>query len=279
MQYQKAFPEREPSAYLAWLKNIGRQGMGKGLRFLSAVICFAAVILVSGCATVPRRDIARPEGIYHVVGRGQTLWRIANTYGVDIQELIRVNRIRDPRQIGVGQNLFIPGARNLLPVEPFGGVSVEKTEQLVRIKQGFSKWRYITVHHSGTLSGNAACFDNMHRARKMGGLFYHFVIGNGTDSGDGEVEVGWRWRQQKPVNRPFDIQICLVGDFNRQQITEAQFKSLVELINILSRQYNISLDNIRRHKDVGKKATECPGANFPFRKLLRELRGKVGYEK
>ena len=47
-------------------------------------------------------------------------------------------------------------------------------------------------------------------------VFYHFVIGNGTDSQDGEIEVGWRWRRQIEVERSGDIQICLVGDFNRQ---------------------------------------------------------------
>ena len=28
------------------------------------------------------------------------------------------------------------------------------------------------------------------------GLAYHFLIGNGIDSGDGEVEIGPRWKRQ-----------------------------------------------------------------------------------
>ena len=49
------------------------------------------------------------------------------------------------------------------------------------------RWRYIVVHHSETREGNARAFDYYHRhVRGMeNGLAYHFVIGNGTSSGDG----------------------------------------------------------------------------------------------
>ncbi len=108
--------------------------------------------------------------------------------------------------------------------------------------------------------------------RHMGGLFYHFVIGNGHGSGDGEVEVGWRWEKQKFVNRPFDIQICLVGNFNYQQVSPAQFNSLAELISILQRQYGISISKIRTHKDIPGLITECPGRNFSLYRLLAGLK-------
>ena len=40
---------------------------------------------------------------------------------------------------------------------------------------------------------------------------------------------------------------------------------------VLRKQYNIPLGNIRKHKDIESKITECPGDNFPFYKLLTEL--------
>ena len=60
------------------------------------------------------------------------------------------------------------------------------------------RWRYIAVHNSGTRQGNARAFEYYHRrVRHMkNGLAYHFVIGNGSSSGDGEIEIGNRWRQQ-----------------------------------------------------------------------------------
>jgi murein DD-endopeptidase MepM/ murein hydrolase activator NlpD len=47
-------------------------------------------------------------GIYHKVERGQTLWRIAKTYDVDLEELARINRIPDTSAIETGQLIFIP---------------------------------------------------------------------------------------------------------------------------------------------------------------------------
>jgi lipoprotein NlpD len=58
------------------------------------------------------------SGIYHTVERGQTLWRICKAYGVDMQEVAEINGLSDPTLIGVGQEIFIPGARRELKVEP-----------------------------------------------------------------------------------------------------------------------------------------------------------------
>lgn len=227
----------------------------------------------SGCATVPYQpQVIRPEGIYHIVGSGQTLYRISKTYGVDIKELMRLNGIRDSDELGVGERLFIPRANAPLTIEPYRPQSLEPIEKLVGKKHYGVKWRYITLHHSATLEGNAEAFDRNHRRRRMGGLFYHFVIGNGRGSGDGEVEVGWRWMRQVEVERRRDIQVCLVGDFNRQQLSAEQFNSLVKLLKVLTRQYSISTQHIRKHDDIADKFTECPGESFPFYKVLAELR-------
>ena len=232
------------------------------------------ILLFTGCATVPYQPqgFIRPEGVYHIVGSGQTLYRISKVYGIDVKEIMRLNNIKDPHRIGVGEGLFIPGARVPLTVEPYRPLTSEPIEKLVGPKQYRVKWKFITLHHSATKDGNAEVFDHNHRRRRIGGLFYHFVIGNGTGSADGEIEVGWRWMRQVKAERRGDIQICLVGDFNQQEISEAQFRSLVRLLKILTQQYSIPLYNIRRHKDVEGKVTECPGRNLPFYRILAELR-------
>lgn len=48
-------------------------------------------------------------GIYHTVRKGETVWRIAQTYGVEPEELIRINQLADNAQIEKDQLLFIPG--------------------------------------------------------------------------------------------------------------------------------------------------------------------------
>ncbi len=148
---------------------------------------------------------------------------------------------------------------------------LETVQKTVGPKCSTSDWRYITLHHSATLEGNAECFDRNHLARNLGGLFYHFVIGNGTLSGNGEIETGWRWQKQEAANRLADIQICLVGNFSQETVGPEQLEALIKLIKVLRQQYNVPLGNIRRHKDIAGRATECPGTNFPFEQLLAAL--------
>jgi len=57
--------------------------------------------------------------VTHVVEPGQTLWRIARTYGVEIESLQRENGIDDPARIAEGQALRIPGADIVREVPPF----------------------------------------------------------------------------------------------------------------------------------------------------------------
>lgn len=231
------------------------------------------VVFFTGCVSVPRPyQMPQVGGVYHVVGSGQTLYRIAKVYNADLNEIMRLNDIRDPRHLGVGQELFIPGASRRLYVEPYRPETPQSIRQLVGPRYFSSRWSFITIHHSATSVGNAGSFDRTHRRRRMGGLFYHFVIGNGHGSGDGDVEVGWRWKRQKCANRPQDIQICLVGNFNRQYPTSFQLNSLSEIIRILRGQYNIPYRNIRRHKDVPGVITECPGRNFSLYRLLADLK-------
>lgn len=59
------------------------------------------------------------RGAYHTVESGQTLWRIAKTYDVDIQDIAEENNIIDQSQIKTGQKIFIPGAFRALKVEPY----------------------------------------------------------------------------------------------------------------------------------------------------------------
>ncbi|HXT54569.1 MAG TPA: LysM peptidoglycan-binding domain-containing M23 family metallopeptidase [Candidatus Eisenbacteria bacterium] len=74
-----------------------------------------------GCAqktaSVPAASFGRAHGVYHVVRPGENLYRIGKAYGVAIEELARINGIKDPKLIFSGQRLLIPGANRALPVE------------------------------------------------------------------------------------------------------------------------------------------------------------------
>jgi len=72
---------------------------------------------VGGCASQTTISKPQPQGTYHVVAPGETLFRIGKAYGLTYQELARVNGIKDAGQIKVGQRIFIPGATGPVPVE------------------------------------------------------------------------------------------------------------------------------------------------------------------
>jgi hypothetical protein len=151
------------------------------------------------------------------------------------------------------------------------------------LQQTRRRWTAVVVHHSGTKTGNLAKFDKWHReSRHWEGVGYHFVIGNGTDSGDGEVEVTFRWRNQMTgahcggtpgnwANREA-VGICLVGNFNHTLPTPRQMGSLVKLIRFLNRYYGIPNSRIYNHSSTpGAKVTDCPGKRFPMARLTQMI--------
>lgn len=155
--------------------------------------------------------------------------------------------------------------------------SIRNAIDNAKVQKG--RWKYIIVHNSGTRQGNAKAFDSYHRkVRKMqNGMAYHFVIGNGTSSGDGEVEIGSRWTRQingghvaSDYLNNIALGICLVGDFNRDVPTKAQAASLQELITYLRKRCGRvqgKMPIVRGHKQINPKPTDCPGDRFPLKWL------------
>jgi len=145
------------------------------------------------------------------------------------------------------------------------------------------RWRAIVIHHMASGVGSAAAIHRMHRQNGWDGLGYHFVIGNGSLSPDGAVEVGYRWRKQGTgahcrAARAGDdnwwnrnsIGICLIGDFTSTQPSARQMEQLVRLVRILMDEYDIPISEIRPHGDV--KVTACPGRDFPWDDFVRRIR-------
>ncbi|MFB0519705.1 MAG: peptidoglycan DD-metalloendopeptidase family protein [Acidobacteriota bacterium] len=82
-------------------------------------LLIALSIVIYSCAHPARPRGPAAAGVYHIVTRGLTLWRIARAYGVDLEKLAEVNGIEDPTLIKTGQRLFIPGATRVLEIEPY----------------------------------------------------------------------------------------------------------------------------------------------------------------
>jgi hypothetical protein len=137
-----------------------------------------------------------------------------------------------------------------------------------------NRWKFIIVHNSGTRQGSARVFDYYHRhvRRMKNGLAYHFVIGNGTSTRNGQIEIGDRWVKQmrgghvhSDYMNNIGLGICLVGDFNRDQPTRAQLEACEELIKYLQERCGGKMQ-VRPHREVNppRWATDCPGDVFPY---------------
>lgn len=144
-------------------------------------------------------------------------------------------------------------------------------------------WSAIIIHHSATREGNAAIIDKWHREENgWDGIGYDFVIGNGTNSGDGEVETTYRWRGQltgahtggTPGNWANEegIGICLIGDYNISTPTPKQRAALVRLVRFLQERYHIPKSRVYGHGNTpGGHITDCPGDRFPMAWLKSAL--------
>lgn len=141
------------------------------------------------------------------------------------------------------------------------------------------RWTAIAIHFSGQASGSAQTLNQLHRRHGFEGLGYHIVIGNGTQSGDGQIEFGYRWMQQidglkwrsnanqgqLPVGQVIDI--CLIGDTSRRPPTQNQMNQLVWLVSNLQGKFNIPAQRVYFYMD----STTGQGRMFPLSQFRQQL--------
>ncbi len=245
--------------------------------FYSGIIIIISGIL-SSCATAPIKPPAylpkeiypQPAGfalrhdVFHIVAPGETLWRISKMYDVPMQSILQANSLKNKEALKKGQRLLVPNAAPIVPV-----IALYPSR----------KWKYIIIHHSGTNEGSALYFDKYHNSKGWEGLGYHFVITNGTkEKRDGQIEVSPRWLKQHngahcqagDMNYK-GIGICLVGNFNKERVSQKQLDSLIYLVNTLRKYYKIPIKNIIGHRHVRGAKTECPGKYFPWEEFKKRL--------
>lgn len=133
----------------------------------------------------------------------------------------------------------------------------------------------LVVHHSATASGSAGCFRVLHRGiNRWNDIGYHFVIGNGTHSGNGIVEEGrrvpYRGAHARGANH-YTLGICLVGNFNETKPALEQLEALGGLLRNLLSTWGLESSSVTLHRLVKGSSTECPGRHL----TLDEIREYV----
>jgi N-acetyl-anhydromuramyl-L-alanine amidase AmpD len=244
-------------------------------RLFYYIFLILASVYLTACSSVPTRTVAMPPlpgsipgprmDTIHTVGPGETLWRIGKMYDVSVDDLIKSNALSNPQDLRMGQQIKVPNAAQLKPV-----VTLYPSD----------KWKYIIIHHSATEDGSALQFHRWHLNKGWDkGVGYHFVVDRDQSSKqDGEIESTPRWIKQEDgahckandMNTRA-IGICLVGNFDDENVSRKQMESLVFLVNKLRKYYKIPLSHIMGHGEVTGASTHCPGRNFPWKEFLDKL--------
>ena len=214
-----------------------------------------------GAATTAVASAGNP----YLVQSGDTLGGIARAHGISVSDLKRANNLSSD-VIRIGQTLHTPA--NGSTADLLAHVRAATAKIAVRRNH----WQRIVVHHSAIKYGNAKKYDAAHRQRGMqNGLAYHFLIGNGIDSGDGEIEIGPRWTKQLLGGHLKSYQlnltaigICFVGNFEQTQPSRKQLAAFTQLMDWLQGDVLKRNTQFAGHKELKGEQTICPGKYFPL---------------
>lgn len=88
--------------------------------------------------TSPLSRETQAVGVFHRLQAGETLWAVARRYGVDVNELLEVNGIDDPKSLKVGRLIFIPDVDSMAPT-PAGQHSAEDSGAAPASTSGVSR--------------------------------------------------------------------------------------------------------------------------------------------
>lgn len=141
-------------------------------------------------------------------------------------------------------------------------------------------WVQIVIHHSGNQHGTIEGLARQAQSRGLKSLGHHFVIGNGNGMGDGELHVSYRWMQQlagahvsgpnADWNNRHSISVCLVGNGETNEFSDAQMQRLVDLVLGLQREFGIDLDRVLMGSSLSEQRS--PGRRFPEQRFREQLR-------
>ena len=126
----------------------------------------------------------------------------------------------------------------------------------------------ITIHHGGVeVKADKDPFEYMRNLQKFStdeknwiDIPYHYLIdlqGNIYEARP-EYYPGDTNTEYDPTNH---LLICVIGNYEVQDLSEKQLQVLINLTTKMARKYNVSPDSIASHKDYSEM-TVCPGKDI-----------------
>jgi hypothetical protein len=124
----------------------------------------------------------------------------------------------------------------------------------------------LTVHHTAVLlddnrdaPGRARRHQKYHQDRGWSDLAYHYLIdANGNIYEGRPVDaVGDTGTEYDPTGH---FLVCCEGDFDQQEVPEAQLWGLVDILAWAAEEFEVSPETITGHRDWAQ--TSCPGSDL-----------------
>lgn len=128
-------------------------------------------------------------------------------------------------------------------------------------KRNIGGIKYIVIHHSATLQGDAFSFARYHvNNNDWPGIGYHYVIlEDGTIQWTNDITV---ISNHVSGYNAQSVGICLVGDFTREILEQKQKDSLKELVKNLLEKLNLGIEAVVGHNQIKPGYTQCPALDM-----------------
>jgi len=159
-----------------------------------------------------------------------------------------------------GYDMFYPKDLSIALQKDWGGVISKETLKQHKIER-------ITLHHGGVefkedkdLIDYLKNLQSWSRSEKKWiDIPYHFLIDL-----NGKIYEGRLLKYPGDTNTTYDptghLLICLIGNYEIQKVNSKQLKSVIDLITFFCKNLEITVDQIKGHKDYSE--TACPGEDF-----------------
>ncbi len=142
--------------------------------------------------------------------------------------------------------------------------------------------RYITVHHDGmdpffdigqrATAARIEAIRRAHRLRGWGDIGYHFVVDRAGRVWEGR---SLRYQGAHVKNHNYaNIGIVALGNFDRQQPSQAQLASMRQLVSLLMDRYHVPASQVSTHQEWAP--TACPGRYLQQFMNTSRRRGRLG---
>lgn len=126
---------------------------------------------------------------------------------------------------------------------------------------------HIDVHHSASLTEDYKGYKTIKQfalyhinGHGWPGIGYHYVVG--PDKVVYKTGYAKEKRWSVGGHNSYTISVMAVGDFTKEEISEDQYKILLNLIRKVMTAYNIPRENVLGHNEFPDQNTACPGIDM-----------------